>query len=545
MRQNLSLSFKYFLFDIDSGCLYCCAMKSGCMGYSGIIIAASLIFLANCIQSAGITPERARLGINLSGPADWNTEHPFVDVFKLSRKWISQKKGEAWGKGPELERDENGWIKRLDADCWVETPILTGGYAPVGEYVCLYDGDGIIDFSINAKVVSRAPGKVVVNLTPTKGGTFLVLRQTNPTNYVRNIRVIMPGFVDKYQTEPFEPRFLKRWCNFNTFRFMDWMLTNNSKQRSWKDRPTTNYCNYTERGVPIEVMVNLCNQLGINPWFCMPHLADDEYVEQFAILVKKLLRPDLKIYIEYSNEVWNSMFAQNRYAADRAKELGIGPAERPWEGAAKYYAQRSVEIFKIWEKVFGGTERIVRVIAWQAAGGEYWSDKMVLSHKETYKNTDALAIAPYFSMNISPKGKPDAETVSKWSVEQVLDYAETNSIAEAVRWIKTQKKVADKYGLSLICYEAGQHFVGVAGAENNVALTKLLISANKHPRIGALYKKYLDAWRDVGGGDLMCIFSSVGSYSKWGSWGLLENALEDGSPKYDAVIKWLTENPKR
>lgn len=41
--------------------------------------------------------------MNLSGIVDWNTEHAFVDVFRLSRQWISQKKGEPWGKGPKLE----------------------------------------------------------------------------------------------------------------------------------------------------------------------------------------------------------------------------------------------------------------------------------------------------------------------------------------------------------------------------------------------------------------------------------------------------------
>lgn len=494
---------------------------------------------------ANLSPQNSRLGINLAGPADWNTEHPFVDVFKLSRKWISQKKDAGWGKGPELERDENGWIKRLEPDCWAETLILTGGCAPVGEYTCLYDGDGEIDFRQNSRVVSRAPGKIVVFISPTNSGIFLILRKTNPTNYVRNIRLIMPGFEATYKSEPFHPKFLKRWSNFNTIRFMDWMLTNGSKQRSWKDRPTPEYCNYTERGVPIEVMVDLCNRLNANPWFCMPHGADDDYVRQFATLVKKLLKPSLSIYIEYSNEVWNSMFPQNKYAAEKAKELQIPPLERPWEGAAKYFAKRSVEIFKIWQDVIGDNKRLVRVIAWQAAGGEYWSDKMVLSYNDAYKNCDALAIAPYFSMNIGPKTKPDAETVASWTVEQALEYARTNSIPESIRWIQTQKKVADKYGLRLVCYEAGQHFVGIGGAENNDKLTKLFIAANKHPRMAELYKIYLDAWRDTGGGDLMCIFSSVGAYSKWGSWGLLEDATQDSSPKYDAVIKWMYENPRR
>lgn len=494
-------------------------------------------------NAVDIPPQKSRLGINLAGPADWNTEHPFVDVFKLSRKWISQKKGMPWGKGPELERDENGWIKRLEPDCWAETPILTGGHAPVGEYVCLYDGEGEIDFTMNAKVVSRAPGRIVVHINAEKNGTFLAIRKTNPQNYIRNIRVIMPGHEATYKNEPFTPQFLKRWRNFNTIRFMDWMHTNGSKQRSWKDRPTPEYCNYTEKGVPVEVMVDLCNRLGINAWFCMPHLADDDYVRQFAALVKKLLKPELKIYIEYSNEVWNSMFEQNRYAQQMAKELGIPPLERPWEGAGKYYAKRSVEIFKIWEEVFGGRDRLVRVIAWQAASSPFWTDGIVLSYKDTAKNCDALAIAPYFSMNISPQGKTiNADMVAQWTVEQILEYARTNSIPESIRWMTTQKKVADKYGLRLICYEAGQHFVGVGGGENNEQLTKLLIAANKHPKMAELYKIYLDGWKDISG-DLMCIFSSVGTYSKWGSWGLLEAADQSSSPKYDAVIKWLKENP--
>lgn len=37
--------------------------------------------------------------MNLSRSADRNTELPFVDVFRLSRRWVSQKKvqpGDVW-----------------------------------------------------------------------------------------------------------------------------------------------------------------------------------------------------------------------------------------------------------------------------------------------------------------------------------------------------------------------------------------------------------------------------------------------------------------
>lgn len=160
-------------------------------------------------------------------------------------------------------------------------------------------------------------------------------------------------------------------------------------------------------------------------------------------------------------------------------------------------------------------------------------------------NADALAIAPYVTMCIGPKTKPDAATVAAWTVEQVLDHAETKALPEAVGWIRTQKEIAAKYGLQLIAYEAGQHLVGVGGGENNEAMTQLFHAANRHPRMGALYTKYLDAWRDAGGG-LMCIFSSTGPWSKWGSWGLTEylDEGENGQPKYKAVLEWNRANAR-
>ena len=134
-----------------------------------------------------------------------------------------------------------------------------------------------------------------------------------------------------------------------------------------------------------------------------------------------------------------------------------------------------------------------------------------------------------------------SDEVATWSVDHVLDRVETNALPECLGWIKTQKAVADKYRLKLVCYEAGQHLVGVGGGENNGELTKLLIAANRHARMGEIYGKYLDAWRDLGG-DLMCIFSSVAASSKWGSWGLLEGANESSAPKFNAVMEWKQTN---
>jgi hypothetical protein len=43
-------------------------------------------------------------------------------------------------------------------------------------------------------------------------------------------------------------------------------------------------------------------------WFCIPFKADDDYVRKYAEYLKTNLREDIKIYVEYSNEVWNGFF---------------------------------------------------------------------------------------------------------------------------------------------------------------------------------------------------------------------------------------------
>lgn len=53
----------------------------------------------------------------------------------------------------------------------------------------------------------------------------------------------------------------------------------------------------------------------------MPHTATDDYLWQFANLTKALLRPDVKIYVEYSNEVWGTLFPGGIYAQQQGERM--------------------------------------------------------------------------------------------------------------------------------------------------------------------------------------------------------------------------------
>lgn len=500
---------------------------------------AAILAVAGALNSAAPAAEpRPALGINLAGPADWNTELPFVDVFRLSRAWISQERGKGWGKGPPLELDGHGWVQQLQSNCFAETPLCTieGGHYPSGDWTILWDGDGRIEMS-KGKMQSSAPGRMVVNIESAGGGFFLRLLETNPSDPVRNIRVLMPDITPEQADEnPWTPAFLDRWRGVACLRFMDFQHTNNSKQEKWSDRPTLDDATFTIKGVPIELLCDLANRQQADAWFCIPHKADNDYVRNFARLVKEHLDPERKAYIEYSNEVWNGQFQQQHYAAEQGQKLGF--AEKPWENAWRYTAHRSLEIFRIWEEEFGGRDRLVRVLPSQAANS--YVAQQVLGWEDAGNHADVLAIAPYISMNIPERGdRHTASEVATWSPDQFLDDVEANALPQCIEWMKQNKAVADQYGLQLVSYEAGQHFVGVAGGENNEQLTHLLHTVNAHPRMNGIYEQYFDAWEENGGG-LMCHFSSVGAWSKWGSWGLLQYADEDPvrSPKYAAAIEW-------
>lgn len=514
--------------------------------FSFLLAAILILFVCACLSRAGqASPnENSALGINLGGISYYSTEIVFVDLFKHSQTWKSQAPGKGYGRGAPLVLTEDGWIKSLTGTGQFADSIILlsiNGRYPGGIYTCLYDGRGQIKFARGMSVVDEQPGRIRVRVRPEQNMVTLRITKTNPYDPIRNIRFILPGFEDVYDKQPFHLDFLARWKKFKTIRFMDFQRTNNSRQVNFSDRPTPNIQTQGDSkrgGVALEYMIQLANTLNADPWFCIPHLATDDYIREFARLVKQQLNPDLKIYIEYSNECWNSMFAQARYCRQKGKELAF--SDNDYQAQLQFYSRRSVQIFKIWQDVFGGKERFVRILAAQSANP--WTSLQVMDFEDAYKQADTLGIAPYFGNALgSPKTQDE---VAKMTVEQVLDACE-EYVQKNKKIIAQQDKAAKQRGLRLIAYEGGQHLVGHGGAENNKTMEQLFHTANRHPRMKQIYLDYLMAWKDSGG-TMMAIFSSVGKFSKWGSWGLMEyhNQPINEAPKYEAVLDFLQNNPR-
>ena len=107
------------------------------------------------------------------------------------------------------------------------------------------------------------------------------------------------------------------------------------------------------------------------------------------------------------------------------------------------------------------------------------------------------------------------------TVDELLDKSRRVSSPRATRPSPNRPTWPASAACALVAYEAGQHLVGHGGAENDEPLDELFHAANRHPRMKTLYLDYLAGWKQ-NGGTLIAIFSSLGTYSKWGSWGLME-----------------------
>lgn len=480
-------------------------------------------------------PKKPPLGINLAGITDWSSEIVFVDAFKPARTWISQAKGKPWGKGGPLDVNERGEVRSLQEGQYAETVVWTnfGDRFPQGKFICLYSGEGDLDFTGDARVTRRAAGRLEVEVKAKSGAAFARITRTNPRDPLRKIRLIPEQSLKSYETEPFHPDFLARWKGFRVFRFMDWQATNHSKLVEWADRPTPEDHSQSRKGVALEYMIALSNAGNVEPWFCLPHRATDDHVRQFAKMVKEKLSPTLRIHVEYSNECWNGQFEQARYCAAEGKKLGL--SKNAYEAQLRYYSRRSIEIFRIWEEVFGGRKRLIRVLAAQSVNP--WTGATVLDWNDAYKRADAIAIAPYFGHSW---GNPKTmEKVAAMDIEDLMKALEQD-VARNRKHMDTYAALAKKRGLQLLAYEGGQHLAGYQGAENNDKLTALFHAANRHPKMKALYLADLKNWQDADGG-LFCVYSSMGQYGKWGSWGVLEHAGQDVSkaPKMQALRECL------
>ena len=533
-----------------------------------LIVFLLLLSVSFSAYSAPVANLTSPLGINTNEAMENNTSLPFVDLFRLA---LPFEEARPWFTKGNVKFDPQGWPKNLNkgqaGTRFISQMPLKN--LPTGLYTVRYDGEGKIRYGASAKLVKRLKGKDLIRFVPMKDHLVtatLFIEETNPNNYLRNIRILMPGgvcsgnvfkrvnhknacrgqqylsFAKHYKQIIFNPDYLNFMKDFKVIRFMNMGGITRNNIRYWKDRPQLSKATWGGkegvRGIPLEIMVELANQLNADPWINIPHKANNAYIYHYAKYMKEHLRPHLKVYIEYSNETWNDLFVPQ---AEHMKQTGTRyrlDKDRRVAGT-KYYSQQSVKIFKQWEGVFGGTRRLVRVMGGKTADTAY--THLVLGYKNAYKYVDALAIGPYFYM--SQKDIHNIRSVGA-IFQRLTDPNNYYSLGNVLKAVHRQANIAKRYGVDLIAYEGGQHLVDHKTHSLTEGATPYLIQANKDPRMAQLYYHLLTGWKKEGG-KLFVLFSSPRKYTWHGSWGIKEYITQPTAqaPKYRAALSFKKGKP--
>lgn len=495
--------------------------------------------LATATPVPGATPApvtgRMPLGTNVAGPDDWSTELSFADVFKMSRRWFSGSTL-TWQDDRTLDLDDHGWVRSLQPGQVARTLLFwppQGMQArfPSGTYVFEHAGNGTIQTTSNVRRTAAGAGRETWDIDATHGvGIFITA--TDPADPIRDMHLWLPGLGPS--AGMFNPTFVDRIRAYRVIRFLNWDVGQNHQEYrpvTWDQRPLVEDARWNVRGVPVEVQVDLANLIGADPWFNIPHTASDDYVRAFALAVRDRLDPRSKVYVEHSDEIWNYVFPVASYAQERGLALGL--STDPFRAQLYYNSLRSTQIFSIFEEVFP-RERLVRVLASQF--GNPWVSEQQLAFGHTAAQTDVLAVAPYFDFRM-----PELAEVATYSLDRLFTELRDRILPERRHVMAMNLDVARRYGVGLVAYEGGQSLVPMGPERERLAT--LFLAANRDPRMGALYDRYLRDWNEVVGTTFVHLANCFAHGGQGGSgyFGSLEyiDQPREEAYKYDALMRWI------
>lgn len=521
-------------------------------------------------QSSTITPGKLPIGINLRETNYYSPNVPFTDIMKTASKMITYDvsgKDSSWDTGvlEQIPRDENGWPLQL--------PVVINGTphgirilvnnTVAGEHVLLHEGNGAYAWR-NLDGVERN-GHTYLPLNGQGGHIYLQISRSEGDNHLRNLRLIPGDYADREDEMPlFRPLYLQGLRPFHCLRFMEWTKTNNSQQIHWQDRSRPEYYSQgLDNGVSLEYAIELANTLNVDAWFCVPHMASDNYIRKMAQLIRDTLKRDLTCYIEYSNEIWNWQFEQAHWVVNNGLaphwptgfkeetrsvetyvENGLAGINTKAEDHPEKDAFMMARTFRLFSEVFADqNERLIRVAGVQHA----WIDntRRILEYLFETDGTGCDAISPAGYVGFGEKDhqkwlQMDPEEVTS---EMIVQAARAHS--EQYEWVWTEKTAAyaKKYNIDFLVYEGGQHMQPWQQQEwkYNPAVWDAQITAG-------MYDLYQENFIRHTGPQVNCKLFMAYCYlgtreSRYGSWGHLESLqqlktgnISQNAPKYKALL---------
>jgi hypothetical protein len=480
----------------------------------------------------------------------------------------------------EPREPEGTYLLRFTGQAQVVDWLGTGGFAVGGTaYGATLPAGAGYDPATNT---TTAQWIVPPTTSPTNGAFIgFVNSQRTPdaavNSGVANVHLMRPVARGASASHPvgelFTADFKKLVANFTVIRFMDYLATYANNQRTWTDRvkPTdrTQYqaqagYGWQGKGGAWEYAVELANETGKDMWINIPLQVDDDYVTKVAQLLAygsdgtnpytapqanpafPPLNAGLKVYVEYSNEIWNTyfpMYHQNAVLAQQAVAAGGSPLN--YDGttnttvwAHRRVAERTKETSDLFRAVWGDAGMMTRVrpvLEWQYGDTLGTGSDGLKFLDYYYGNADGQThVASPYPVNHYLWGGGGAWYALPVNTEATsiadiyasgMDPALPASTAADARWTLA-------YGLQEMGYEGG-FYVGASNTSvsDTAAETALQDAANLDPSAAAFETQSIDLFFQKGGG-IPLVFTTSGE-----QYGIAYPTIHDqATPKMAGIL---------
>jgi hypothetical protein len=322
------------------------------------------------------------------------------------------------------------------------------------------------------------------------------------------------------------------------------------------------------RGGPYEYAILFANAMKRDAWINIPAGADDDYARRVAQMflygsdgknpyaspqanpVFPPLDPGLRLYVEYSNEVWNGSFGvqfnMNIDLAQAEVAAGNSPLDfdkagsNKWELGYRRMAKRGVEISKIFRSVFGDAAMMTRVRPlYMSQAYNAWVGFQGLRLLQGYYNngegefvTDPHPPSYYFygaggAAYYNPDNNSSALTVDNIWDSQSMSVATWSGSVMDQGFVPGVWNVA-ALGVKSVAYEGGPDLYYTGSGEAAKA------AAWRDPRMADSIVGHHDAWSSFGG-DVLVYFTAAQSGDHWYEWSFVETIFEQATPKLQGI----------
>ncbi len=526
------------------------------------------------------------IGVNVGFPGgmkDYWAAKPFADAWKQHREY-------QWSDGTNL--DNMGWPTN-DGMAIVYHGLKTKNNH--GTYKLRFDcnnpsgvrvtGDINGGYKIENKQINgnRVTMDVVVQ---SNSNSHLFLSFKNTNGGVRNVtlmRPLTPGSSESYpEGTIWMDQFIDALKPFGTLRYMHWMASDSpNEQINWSDRTLWNYATqntasiygWGQRGPSWESVIMLANATQTDAFISVPIRATDDYIRNLALLFRDgnpelnvpPLDPNLKLYIEYGNEIWNwgTYGKQWNYVSTTAGQVPLTAFDGNTnvnERAFRYVAKRTVEFSNIFREVFGDDDMPAPGKDPEQIRIRPYIGSFTMWYDLVKQNT--MFIDQYYNKRHPSSNWHDPHPVSYyiygyggstyWSTDQKPPALTLNNIWNDGNWnsdnftniLRNNSFCAHMYGLKYIAYEGGPHDDG------HHTDTEVITYAVRDKRF---YQKQIDQQNVFNkvGGDLNVYFTLMhaptdkpSSEDYGGVFSILETEVSDYTPpRYRAMVTLSEEEP--